>query len=254
MSTPLLRPDLGWHEFAPEDPQVVAVRERLAGSSGIRGLEVCSPDEVDRAVRIFNRDGFVVIRDALTAAQLDATQQACIREVETILAIDGTRGGNRGSHRYSFGGSSKTNHMSHVPEWANLIDVPTVTPVIAGIFDSMEYFCRGGGGDFCLPGTMRYQHLHSDINDRRKMPNRNGSGEVTSGSFHDPSGQLSLRDLPCMYVCANFLMNDFTSVNGPTRQIPGTQNSRQRIPRLDDEPEWMKLSTVCPARRDAEPL
>ena len=247
MSTPLLRPDLGWHEFAAEDPQVVDLRERLAGSSGIRGLEVCSPDEVERAVRIFNRDGFVVIRDALTAAQLDATQHACIREVETILAIDGTRGGNRGSHRYSFGGSSKTNHMSHVPEWAMLIDVATVTPVIAGIFDSMEYFCRGGGGDFCLPGTMRYQHLHSDINDRRKMPNRNGSGEVTSGSFHDPSGQLSLRDLPCMYVCANFLMNDFTSVNGPTRQIPGTQNSRQRIPRLDDEPEWMKLSTVCPA-------
>ena len=38
-----------------------------------------------------------------------------------------------------------------------------------------------------------------------------------------------------------------TCLNGPTRQIPGTQNSRARIPDLGQEPEWMKLSTVCPA-------
>ena len=36
-------------------------------------------------------------------------------------------------------------------------------------------------------------------------------------------------------------------LNGPTRQIPDTQHSRVRIPSLEEEPEWMRLSTVCPA-------
>ena len=41
-------------------------------------------------------------------------------------------------------------------------------------------------------------------------------------------------------------MVDLTSENGPIRQIPGTHRSRAPIPRLADEPEWMRLSTVCP--------
>ena len=58
---------------------------------------------------------------------------------------------------------------------------------------------------------------------------------------------MSIRDLPCPYVCVNFLPQELTPLNGPTRQIPGTQNSRQAIPTLKEEPEWMRLSTVCPA-------
>ena len=42
-------------------------------------------------------------------------------------------------------------------------------------------------------------------------------------------------------------MVDFTYLNGPIRQIPGTQSSQEEIPDLESEPEWMKLSTVCPA-------
>jgi len=38
-----------------------------------------------------------------------------------------------------------------------------------------------------------------------------------------------------------------TRLNGPTRQIPGAQHSRGPIPSLSEEPEWMRLSTVCPA-------
>ena len=66
-------------------------------------------------------------------------------------------------------------------------------------------------------------------------------------SFIDPRGHTSLRDLPSPYICVNFLPQDVTKLNGPTRQIPGTQNSRARIPNLKYEPEWMRLSTVCPA-------
>jgi hypothetical protein len=45
----------------------------------------------------------------------------------------------------------------------------------------------------------------------------------------------------------NFMPIDMTRLNGPTRQIPGTQRSRAPIPRRSEEPEWMRLSTVCPA-------
>jgi hypothetical protein len=32
-----------------------------------------------------------------------------------------------------------------------------------------------------------------------------------------------------------------------TRQIPGTQRSREDIPSLENEPKWMKLSVTSPA-------
>ncbi|MCP5029682.1 MAG: phytanoyl-CoA dioxygenase family protein [Actinomycetia bacterium] len=247
MTFVLDRPDLGWREQTPDDPDVVALREELAANNGIPGLEIVDPDDVARAVRIFRRDGFVAVAGAVTGSDLETMQAACLREVEAIMEIDGDRGGNRGSHRYSFGSSSLTGHMAHHPEWAMLIDNPVVAAIITGIFDSPDYRCRGGGGDFCLPGTLRYQPLHTDILDRRTVPNPNGEGDVTLGSFHDPRDKLTMRDLPCMYVAANFLMNDFSTVNGPTRQIPGTQNSHQPIPTLDEEPDWMRFSTVCPA-------
>ena len=36
--------------------------------------------------------------------------------------------------------------------------------------------------------------------------------------------------------------------NGPIRQIPGTQNTREMPPPVASEPEWMKLSTVAPLK------
>ena len=67
------------------------------------------------------------------------------------------------------------------------------------------------------------------------------------GSFRDPRGLLNYRDLPCPYVCCNFLTVDVNEINGATRQIAGTQHSHEPIPTLETEPEWMKLSVVCPA-------
>ncbi len=182
-----------------------------------------------------------MVVDALAPKLLDSMRDACSQAIHEILSLDKHRVGNRGSHRYSFGSASKTGHMMHESAWTQLLDLPTVTPILTAIFDSADYIARGGGGDFCLPGATEYQRLHSDIRDRITL---NGQ---TYGAFFDPAGRISLRDLPCPYVCCNFLMVDFTAINGPTRQIPGTQNSHARLPRLADEPEWMKLSTVCPA-------
>ena len=43
-------------------------------------------------------------------------------------------------------------------------------------------------------------------------------------------------------------MVDFNALNGPIRQIPGTQNTHDQPPQVGVEPEWMKLSTVMPLK------
>jgi Phytanoyl-CoA dioxygenase (PhyH) len=232
---------VGWTGRDRDDTEVVALRAHLEAHNGLLGLEITTPHEVDRATRLFRRDGFVVVADALDADQLAFLRGGVERVVADILAVDPGRAGNRGSHRYSFGAASTTGNQLHHPEWRMLIDLPTVTPILTSIFGSSDYMLRGGGGDFCLPGAVEYQPLHADMGDRVEYEGR------TFGSFHDPRGRISVRDLPVPYIACNFLVTDFTRLNGPTRQIPGTQHSREPITKLKYEPEWMKLSTVCPA-------
>ncbi len=222
------------------DPEVAALRAYLDANTGIRGLEILAPADLGHAVELFRRDGFVVIADVLDSAQVEILARGCAEAASEILALDEGRKGNRGSHRYSFGGSSLTRSQLHRPEWQMLLDIPVVTQVVSAIFGSEDYVLRAASGDFCLPGAVEYQPLHSDV--------RDWTGPATPFSaFHDPLGGLSIRDLPTPYVCVNFLPQDVTRLNGPTRQIPGTQMSRTPIPGLAEEPEWMRLSTVCPA-------
>ncbi len=232
---------LGWWDRAKDDPEVMALRDHLVANNGIRGLEILEPGEIERAVKIFERDGFVVVRDALTAEQLEVLRSGVLEAVDEIVAHDKDRTGNRGTHRYSFGGSSITRGMLHRPQWRMLVDLPIVTPILTAIFGSSDYMVRSAGGDFCLPGAVRYQHLHSDMRDFESPTS------TPYSSFSDRRNLLTVRDLPCPYVCVNFIPWDQTALNGPTRQIPGTQHARTPIPTLEEEPEWMRLSTVCPA-------
>lgn len=233
--------ELGWVGHKPDDADIVAQREYLAANNGIRGLEVLDPDEVDRAARIFHRDGFVVVRNALSPEQLAFLRDGCDRVIHEVVSMDRNRQGNRGSHRYSFGSASRTGQLLHYPEWAMLVDLPTLTPILSAIFGAPTYMCHGGAGDMCLPGAVEYQRLHSDMGDRIEHDGNH------LWSFRDHRGQLTYRDLPVPSVTCNFLMVDFTPINGPIRQIPGTQHSHEPVPTLAEEPEWMKLSTVCPA-------
>jgi ectoine hydroxylase-related dioxygenase (phytanoyl-CoA dioxygenase family) len=220
---------------------LVAQRAYLEANNGIRGLEILEPRDVAHAAELFRRDGFVVIANALESDQVDFLAKGCHEVAQEILALDTDRKGNRGSHRYSFGGSSLTRSQLHRPEWRMLLDNALVNEVVTVIFQSPDFVLRAASGDFCLPGATGYQPLHSDIRDWKD------SAATPFSAFHDPRGQLTIRDLPCPYVCANFLPQDVTRLNGPTRQIPGTQHSRHPIPTLEQEPEWMRLSTVCPA-------
>lgn len=232
---------LGWHGRDRNDPEVNAKREYLLANGGIRGVEILRPTEIERAVRLFRRDGFVLVEDALTAEQTAFLRNGVVEVADEIVALDGERAGNRGSHRYSFGGSSITRSMLHRPEWQMLVDLPTVTPLVTAIFESSDYMLRAASGDFCLPGAVEYQPLHSDMRDTVDEK------ATPFSSFKDPRQFLTTRDLPCPYLCVNFLPFDQTALNGPTRQIPGSQHSRAPIPTLEEEPEWMRLSTVCPA-------
>jgi ectoine hydroxylase-related dioxygenase (phytanoyl-CoA dioxygenase family) len=224
----------GWTR-AYDDPNVVARREHLRAHNGMAGLEIVEPHDLERAAALFHRDGFVVVRDVLDAAHLARLRAAVDRAIDALAAVDPDLGMGGGAgqmpHRYSFGASSATRHMLHVAEWCELIDLPTTTPLLTQIFGSAEYCCLGGGGDVVMPGAVEYQPLHSD-NLWREL--------------HDPVGGVSMRDLPPPLVTVNFCLVDFTRENGPIRQIPGTQRSRAPIPTLAEEPEWMKLSTVCP--------
>ena len=218
-----------------DDPGVVALRQRLRERNGIPGLEVVTPDEVERATSLFHRDGFVAVRDAIEPEQLERLRTAATEVIETLMAADpeGAVGGGAGGlpHRYSFGATSATRQMFHRPEWCELVDMPTTTPILTAIFGSANYIVCGSGGDLALPGAIEYQGLHSD----------NMWSEL-----HDPVGGLTMRDLPVPAIHINFPLVDLTRENGPIRQIPGTHRSRAPIPTLADEPEWMRLSTVCP--------
>ncbi len=209
-----------------------ALRQHLEDNNGIRDLDILKPDQVDEAVRLFYRDGFVMVQDILTPEQVKFLRAGCEREAELVLEADNVNVGNRGRLRYSYGGASITNSVLHREEWVMLVDLPTLLPIITAIYGSPDHHIRRCAGDFCMPGC-DYQPLHADIGDG-------------FAQYKDPRGLVGLRDLPCPAIVVNFLAQDFTSINGPTRIIPGTHHSKAQIPSLEDEPEWMRLSTVCP--------
>ena len=107
-----------------DDPSVEALRTHLREHNGIRGLEICDPSEVERAARIFRRDGFVVVRDLLNAEQLELWRAGCAEALRQILETPGpgdrkymTETG-RLPHRYSYGTCSASRQMLHHPAWA----------------------------------------------------------------------------------------------------------------------------------------
>ncbi len=185
-------------------------------------IELLESSEVERAAKIFHRDGFVAIKNALTPEQLKIAQTGANRVIAKQTEEIGLENANRGFARFSFG--DQTRH----PEWAMLIDLPTTLPILDRIWGSEEYSCSGAGGDYSVPGA-KIQKLHSDIGD----------------FFRDPQGQATFHDVPAPFIVINFLMVDFTKENGAIRFVPCTQRSRAEIPSLEEEPEWMRNSIVC---------
>jgi Phytanoyl-CoA dioxygenase (PhyH) len=244
-----------------DDPEVCALRERLRRGNGLPGLEIVAPHEIDRARRIFFRDGFVVVRELLDREALDAFREASARVLSQILTLPGAGGRKyvtetlRLPHRYSYGTSSASRQLLHEIAWASMIDLPTTTPLLTSLFGGDDYWLVGAGGDLCLPGAIEYQALHSD---------RAESFELSPGRLEQArrlgvelrtaeNGELDNRTRQQVFertpprITINFLMSDLTWENGPIRQIPGTQVRPDKPPSQADEPEWMRLSTLVGA-------
>jgi hypothetical protein len=254
--------ELGWrgvHQY--DSPGVVALREQLDSYAGIQGVDIIDPatdaDFAAHAATVFHRDGFVLVKDCLSPKRLEMIRDGCEQTIRKMVELDPMRLGNRGSHRYSFGHAP--HHFGCASHWASaLVDPPRVLAVLKAIFGSNDYHLHDLGGDYVLPGCVEYQRLHQDLGD----------------FLSDPTGRLDFRDLPVPEVCetssmqsplllphhdhrvqvaCNFPMEvvagstvGHTLHNGVTRQICGTQNSRQPIPDEDAEPLWMKLAVTAP--------
>ena len=76
----------GWKRRR-DDPNVVARMEHLQANAGIKGLEICEPHEVEKAARIFHRDGFVAVKDCLSpeilARMRATTDRAIMQAIES---------------------------------------------------------------------------------------------------------------------------------------------------------------------------
>ena len=243
-----------------DHPEVQALRETLRERNGIRGLEICEPHEVERAARIFHRDGFVVVRDLLDAEHLARFRSGSAKALRQILEVpgDGARKymteSGRLPHRYSYGTSSASRQMLHEEEWACMVDLPTTTPILAAIFGSMDYLVLGAGGDLCLPGAVEYQHLHADVHEsnalgeaRLETARAIGIDIRTEGDDIDNATRRRIVDFTPPVVTINFAMCDLTWENGPIRQIPGSHAWPMRPTPPADEPEWMRFSTLVGA-------
>ena len=245
-----------------DDPDVQNLREHLRHNNGMKGVEILEPHEVERAQRIFYRDGFVVVKNLLDSERLALWREASARVLKQILEIAGEGGRKyitetgRLPHRYSYGTASASRELLHDPVWASMIDLPTTTPILKKIFGTDDYYVRGAGGDLCLPGAIEYQALHADVQGMFDMPparlaaaerigiqlrKRPGTDELTFQT------QQLIIQRTSPHVTINFLMSDLTWENGPIRQIPGTQAGVASPPTPLDEPEWMRLSTLVGA-------
>ena len=123
---PSIITSLGWNDLPSDDPKVVQLRQHLAANSGIRGQEILQPKDIERAVELIRRDGFVVIENILNDEQIDFLAAGCNDVIHEVTSLDDSSQGNRGSHRYSFGGSSLTRSQLHRPEWQMLLEIPEV--------------------------------------------------------------------------------------------------------------------------------
>jgi hypothetical protein len=245
--------------------------------SGLDGLEVidpdATPDYAERAKRLFERDGFVCVK-ALGAEQNAALHARVEQNLREIFLSGGDGGsvdpnmGAKGAWRYAFGSLSKTGSCLHLPEWAALVGMPAIDEILTTIWDSPNYACYMGGGDFVLPGS-EYQPLHSDLGDATKSekdaatglltdvlppdaPEREGYvyTDMSKGSanvFFDPSHRLTVMQLPTPIINVHFTTVPWTTENGPLRIIPGTHRDDGEMPSLRNEPDWMKKGCcLCP--------
>ncbi|MGK0222802.1 MAG: hypothetical protein ACI9ON_002042 [Limisphaerales bacterium] len=248
-----------------EHPEVQDLRHYLEANNGLTDLEICDPADLESIARIFQRDGFVVVKDLLSNAELNRFRDGCTSKLGELVDIPGTGGRkyvtetNRLPHRYSYGTSSASRQLLHEPIWASMVDLPTTTPILETLFGPKGYWVLGAGGDLCLPGAIEYQVLHTDfvtnyeVSEVRVEQARSLGVKpryLENGEMDARSQQMVLLKTPPV-ITINFFMSDLTWENGPIRHIPGSHAMPFNPPGQLEEPEWMRLATMVGASAGA---
>lgn len=179
--------------------------------------------DVDAAVRAFQRDGYVVLSDALTQDEAQELFDIVKAKADEIVRLDEEGKippeSRHGDRRYSWG------EYGHNREWEHLARNEKVLPILRGIWKGHDFSAVAAGGDFMLPGA-GWQTLHSDMK-------WDGTGE--------PEPRL---------LIVNYYVSDVNVENGPVRIVPRT--GRFPVPNYrlvgKREPRWMKESLVTGKR------
>ena len=140
----------------------VPIGTRKAGSAPGDCAQLCTSlakeYNLTDATASFHRNGFLILEDALPDQLLHGLRNASSYIMDKIFEVDpeGSFGGGAGKlpHRYSLGDSSATKSNFHLEAYAALVDLPTTTPLLQGIFGSPDYLAAGCGGDVVLAGAI----------------------------------------------------------------------------------------------------
>ncbi|CAE7312820.1 OLA1 [Symbiodinium necroappetens] len=198
----------------------------IADFSVVAGAE----DWLDEAVRIFRQTGFCIILNALSDERASEVLKGCQEAGRKILELDPERiGWCHDPGHYSFGSASQSGHMLYHEAWSLLLACEATFSAMHAILPDGFVFC-GGGGDFVLAGTEKYQSLHADL----------GPGQVPP--------EYRVDDAPPQ-IAVNFIVQTMTEKNGPMRVIPGRKviHGQQDIPpNFRQEPDRYKQSKLFP--------
>ncbi|CAE6971255.1 OLA1, partial [Symbiodinium sp. CCMP2456] len=187
------------------------------------------------AVRIFRQTGFCIILNALSDERASEVLKACQEAERKILELDPERmGWCHDPGHYSFCAASQSGHMLHHEAWSLLLACETTFSALHAILPDGFAFC-GGGGDFVLAGTEKYQTLHADL----------GPGQVPP--------EYRVDEAPPQ-IAVNFIVQTMTEKNGPMRVIPGRKviHGQQDIPpKFRQEPDRYLQSKLFPLPKGA---
>ncbi|CAD7973074.1 unnamed protein product [Amoebophrya sp. A25] len=218
---PTLQETVFFGRGAPPSPtsSEAGSSDDLAAAGGLLG------QEKDEFLTAMARDGFYVLRNAISADLADRVRSKCATVSDDMLSKDPHRLGNRGNRRYSLGSAQKTHHLVHEPEWVELLNTEKIHQLVDLLGD---YMVVGGGGDLVLDRTDTHQWLHSDL-----------PREEMYDSARAPA------------LAVNFAVHDIDCEMGSLRIFPGSHRMLFESVKVGEEKRKLLggVKYVCPLRK-----